>query len=430
MGHETSRAVVSSYAIGSVAEVTTDATNSRRSILSGDSVFARLGLRSGELVVLAVAFFFCTAIGPFFVFPSYTARMALILFTVVPGVCVLVQRARLGDRAALAASTLAAWIVLAALLSGAPRLALFGVAGRESSALVAVAALGLWALGSELSERARQLLVPVLFAGLLLNAVVGLLQTLLTIDSGTLSRAGERATGLTTNPVYFGSLMAGGVAIAASRFRHRHNPMLMVSFVALFAFAINLSGSRVALGAAIVVLLYFAVRCGPRIGWWLPTAYFVGTVASTVITSIAGEGTATSRVTTGSTGDRLAIWKYGWTAFVDRPVFGSGLGRFRSAIQEHLSAAFVRDNASDDFQPTIFDAHNVVVEWTVAIGVIGLLLVAVFAWYAGRRASWRTRRVRRGRHAHVDAATGLVVDASGRDDHARCERCVRDGGGP
>ena len=153
--------------------MTTDATNSRRSILSGDSVFARLGLRSGELLVLAVAFFFCTAIGPFFVFPSYTARMALILFTVVPGVCVLVQRARLGDRAALAASTLAAWIVLAALLSGAPRLALFGVAGRESSALVAVAALGLWALGGELSERARQFLVPVLFAGLLLNAVVG-----------------------------------------------------------------------------------------------------------------------------------------------------------------------------------------------------------------------------------------------------------------
>jgi hypothetical protein len=95
---------------------------------------------------------------------------------------------------------------------------------------------------------------------------------------------------------------------------------------------------------------------------------------------------ATDRVTSGATSGRLDVWGYGWSAFIERPVFGWGLGRFRAAIQEHLSPAFVREHAPNDQRPIIFDAHNLVVELTVTIGVVGLALAAVFAWYAGRRA--------------------------------------------
>ena len=90
----------------------------RRSLLSGESTFARLGLSSGDLLVLAVAFFFCTAIGPFFVFPTYTPRMVLLLLAVLPGIVVARpawHAAR--DRAAVAACVLAVWIVVAALFS-------------------------------------------------------------------------------------------------------------------------------------------------------------------------------------------------------------------------------------------------------------------------------------------------------------------------
>ena len=43
---------------------------------------------------------------------------------------------------------------------------------------------GLWALGRELSERARQVLVPVLLTALALSALVGFFQILLSIDTG------------------------------------------------------------------------------------------------------------------------------------------------------------------------------------------------------------------------------------------------------
>jgi hypothetical protein len=99
-----------------------------------------------------------------------------------------------------------------------------------------------------------------------------------------------------------------------------------------------------------------------------------------------GQG-ATARVASGESSGRLDVWRYGWSAFSERPAFGWGLGRFRAAIQEHLSADFVREHAPNDRVPIIFDAHNIVVELAVALGVVGLLLAGVFAWYAGRRAS-------------------------------------------
>jgi O-antigen ligase len=361
----------------------------RRSLLSGESSFARLGLSSGDLLVLASAFFFCTAIGPFFVFPSYTPRMVLLLVAALPGVVALVRLARRRDRAAIAACVLAVWILVAAFFSGAPRLALGGVFGRESSALIAIAALGLWALGRELSDAGSRLLVSVLLAALAMSALVGFFQILLSIDTGVFARTAERASGLTTNPVYFGSLMGGAAALAATRWRQRHRPQLMLGLVGIFAFAVNLSGSRVALGATVLVLAYITARVGWRRGWQLPLVYLAGTLVSVAFVSAIGDGGqgAAARVASGESSGRLDVWRYGWSAFSERPAFGWGLGRFRAAIQEHLSADFVREHAPNDRVPIIFDAHNIVVELAVALGVVGLVLAGVFAWYAGRRAS-------------------------------------------
>jgi hypothetical protein len=137
----------------------------------------------------------------------------------------------------------------------------------------------------------------------------------------------------------------------------------------------------------VLVLAYIAVRSGRTRWWQVPVAYLVGTLVSVGFVAAVGDGEgATGRVASGGSSGRLDVWRYGWSAFRERPVFGSGLGRFRAAIQEHLSAAFVREHAPNDNQPIIFDAHNIIVELTVTLGIIGLVLAGVFAWYAGRRA--------------------------------------------
>ena len=162
----------------------------------------------------------------------------------------------------------------------------------------------------------------------------------------------------------------------------------MLVLVAVFAFAVNLSGSRVALGATVLVLAYLAARTGWKRGWQPPLAWLAGTLISVWFVAAFGDSQgATQRVASGSTSGRIDVWRYGWSAFLERPAFGWGLGRFRAAIQEHMSAAFVREHAPDDRVPIIFDAHNMIVELTVTLGVVGLVLAGVFAWHAGRRAS-------------------------------------------
>ena len=233
--------------------------------------------------------------------------MVLLLLAALPGVVALVRLARRRDRAAIAACVLAVWIVVAALFSGAPRLALGGVFGRESSALIAIGALGLWALGRELSEPGRRLLVPVLLTALALSALVGFFQILLSIDTGVFARTADRASGLTTNPVYFGSLMGGAAALAATRWRQRQRPGSCSGSSAVFAFAVNLSGSRVALGATVLVLAYITARAGWKLGWQLPVAYLAGTLISVWFVAAVGDGGQ------GAT-DRVGVRRDEWTA--------------------------------------------------------------------------------------------------------------------
>ena len=190
---------------------TCDATIVRRSLLPESRRSPASDLSSSDFLVLAAAFFFCTAIGPFFVFPSYTPRMVLLLLALLPGSShSSVRTAR--DRAAMAACALAVWIVVAAFFVGSAPARTRGCIRPRSSALIAIGALGLWALGRELSESAGS---PGAGAAdrLLLSAARGTAPDPAEHRHGCVLPTADRASGLTTNPVYFGSLMGG----AASR---------------------------------------------------------------------------------------------------------------------------------------------------------------------------------------------------------------------
>jgi hypothetical protein len=84
--------------------------------------------------------------------------------------------------------------------------------------------------------------------------------------------------------------------------------------------------------------------------------------------------------------DRKQAWIYGLKSFLHQPVLGYGPGGFRGATQHRYSSNFVRTVANDERFSAWFDAHNVLIEFLVATGIVGVLLLAVFVWKAVRPA--------------------------------------------
>jgi O-antigen ligase len=313
--------------------------------------------------------------------------MAVLLLVAPLGLILTVRAALQRDRAAIAAAALIAWIVVAGLFSGAPVAALKGTIGRELSGLIVVATIGMWALGRQVSERARDLMPVVMIAGLAANGLVAVLQVVVGVKTGHLALQGGRPTGLTPNPVFVGGLMAGGAAVAASVRRGPIAAWLVAT--AFFGLVVNLSGSRAGTVAGLVATIAVVARqrdpLARRRRSSFPAAFAGGLLLATLIPRAA---TSTGRVAADSGGDgRNAAWRYGWDAFVERPVFGWGFGRFRAAVQGRFDAAFVRDYASDDVRQAWFDAHNIVVTIVVASGVIGLIIALWFVVETARSAS-------------------------------------------
>jgi hypothetical protein len=153
-----------------------------------------------------------------------------------------------------------------------------------------------------------------------------------------------------------------------------------------FGIAIALSGSRVALGSAVLVgVVVVAVRRSRR--GVLDLVGLVGGVGiGTVITSTFGSGlSAVNRVASDSAGDRGETWSYGLDAFRDRPLLGWGLGQFRPAVQGRITEDLARAMGADRDR-TLFDAHNLVVGVAVSLGVIGLVVVGVLGVLIARKA--------------------------------------------
>jgi O-antigen ligase len=351
------------------------------------SYLARNGLDVLDAVVVAIASVLCIAWIPAMAVPTWTPRMMLLLAALPCGLLAAVRLVRRGDRAAMFALSGLLWASLAAFFSVTPAIAFKGTLGLETSVLILAGAIAMWALGRCLSPAGRQVLPVALISALSLSALVGVLQVALQIEFGTLAMEANRPTGLTTHPVYFGVLMGGGCALAAALAVRHPLTWLPVIAVGWLAFAANLSGTRVGVLAAAVCVLWVAFGGSVRRAIALIGAFVLGNVAGLVLTQVVGSRTtAVDRISSGgSGGERFEVWRYGIEAALERPVFGWGVGMFRSATQSKYTAEFTRVSAPDDRNPW-FDAHNIFVELLVTIGVVGVVLFSLFVLVEVRRA--------------------------------------------
>jgi O-antigen ligase len=312
-----------------------------------------------------------------------TLRPLLVLPLGAVGLVAMGLLAHRGDRAAIAGLAYLAWAGLSTLLAPQPRLAFhLGYAGDRGWVFLA-AFLGCWAVGRWRGRRAEPLVTAGLLLGLGLNVAVALRQAV-SDGPGLLGLSEGRAIGFVLSPVYLGAIMSGGLVLAAAYLgRASRSWWRWLPAAVAFAMTVNLAGSRIGLvGAA--VLGVAAVRRG---GWRRTSAFVAATLVGAVLAAALLNSSGTARVVGDEGGRgfeaRALMWRAGVDAIAERPLVGWGPGRFREATSGAADLRFVRAEGVDRI---FFDAHNLVVEQMVAVGVPGAILLAAFAWAAARRA--------------------------------------------
>ena len=338
-------------------------------------------------------------------FSVFAPKLAVLLVLGAAGIPVLVLRAlgagvastrRLVRPPAVAAVAFVAVAALSTALSPAVESAVVGVY-QVGTGLVFVACLaGVWALGTCVSERGRQVLVSAIIAAAVVNAGVALAQQLVGLSA--IPSDGRQATGLMGNPVFLGAMSVAVLALMAPRFVERPRRMLVP--VVLVAAAVGMSGER--LSAALLVVLavgvVVAAFLGPQVdggarqprlraAWFAATSIVfvvVGSLLPSAVTSGGGGGvltrTAQSTVSNTVTG-RTDVWRAGLSVLPHRLVLGFGPGQFRDAISTISSTRFASLNATSTFD----DAHNIIVEYLTTTGVLGLLALVAWLVLAARR---------------------------------------------
>lgn len=340
-----------------------------------------------DAAAAVIGLLLCVAYGSVFLIPGWTPRVAVLLVSLPMGGVILALQMARRDAIAIVCGALVATSVVTGVLSGQARSAILGTMGTEASTLILAGSLGLLAIGRELSEQGRRAVGWAVVAGASLSSAVGLLQYVAQADSGLFSLYAERPSGLTSNPVYFGAVAAGAFGIVVGRRSTNPRTVAPDAFLAgWFGIAIALSGSRVALGSAVVIGSFVLLVRRNRRALTSVLGVLVGVAIGTVITSTVGSGlSAVNRVSSSSAGDRRATWSYALDAFRERPLHGWGLGQFRSVVQNRITVELARTLGAGRDR-TLFDAHNIVIGVAVSLGLVGIVGLLSLAFLLIRRA--------------------------------------------
>jgi O-antigen ligase len=311
--------------------------------------------------------------------------MAALLLVGTTGVPLLVRDARSGHGASVAAAAALGWVWLTSAISPAPRSSLLGFVGRDLSAVVVTLAFGCWALG-RCAAKAKQQVESTLMLVASAIGIVAVLQVLLHVDSGHLALQTGRPASLLVNPVYLGALSASGciAAVASASTANRRTAILLATVV--LGTSVSLSGSRIALAALLSTLVVLVCLRRHRDELVAGLFAIIGVSLGVVLDALAGQGqSAANRLANAGAAGRFTIWRYGISAFLERPISGHGVGLFRSTVQERFEPDFVRQHASNDLAQPWFDPHNALVLILTSVGFVGLVLIATWLVLAGRR---------------------------------------------
>ncbi len=347
-----------------------------------------------DRLVVVAAIVAMVAWAPLLRVGAWPPEAAAALLLGLPGIPLLVARAtgRAPGRPPLerwAARALVAWLVVglvSALSSATPALSIVGLFGQGTGWLFMVVLAGAWALGTGLSPAGRRLLASGLIGGALANGAVALAQVTVGLGRFGLSRySGGQPLGLQGNPVFLGGIEAAALVLVAGRvLEGRRRVWLPVAVVAL---TIGATGERMSMLLAVVTAVAVPVIArvrsarGPGLAWQKATAFGGAVLAGVALGSVlpvlrgasivARQASATAE---GTFGDRLHAWLEGARYLVHHPLLGAGPGQFGAATSALFPLWFVRSHPGQVFT----DGHDIVVEYAVTTGLLGLTCLVAF----------------------------------------------------
>jgi O-antigen ligase len=327
---------------------------------------------AGGVALLLLIAFYPSADAPYF-----SAKLLLLLAVGGFGLPLLVRLAVAGDRAAVAGLAFAAWACLSAVHAGTP-IAWYGQYALGTGALFVLGMAGAYGLGRSLDEEAARALASGALAGAAVNAVIACLQGPFDLQRFSIFGVDQRATGLMGNPVFLGAACAAGLALLIDRLGPR--TWGFWALAVLLGAALQLSGTRIALGMAALAVLWAIRSRGARLGGLLAAAVAAGVLLGVPLQRPANrQATTLARVSDpgGGLSARVESWRIGARYAVAHPLLGAGPGRFGPAEGPRRTVKLARTLGQGLRNE---DAHNVVIEYGATTGLVGLALL--LAWLA------------------------------------------------
>ena len=365
------------------------------SVRVGDGAIEAKASRWGQMAVVAIAGLLLVLVTPQVYAMHWTPKAALVLIVIGPGLVALLAAAVRRDRASIAAVGFLVIAALATITSPAPLMSLVGLYNHGTGLLFVAAVVGMWALGRRLSTTAAGNLELVLIGAATLNAMMMWIQNSRAFNGDVFTLIDGRPPGLLGNPVHSAALLLGAFALLLERWRaasrvtstvergHAH-AVVVIGLGALFASALELSGGRIGLAVLLIVAVVFAIRIGWRRGAVLLVALGLGLgIASLAVED--GTGAAARVATSGDSplAGRIDRWRMAGPAVRARPLLGVGPGLYRRGTSRYATPAAARAFGADSIN---IDAHNVVVEYAVTTGVLGVITLLGWLFLAARGA--------------------------------------------
>lgn len=324
----------------------------------------------------------------------WAPKMAVVAVLGGAGFWLLVRKAHPSRRAAtFAARAFLGVATVSMLVSEVPRLALVGMYNLGTGLIFVFALAGAWAVGSQLASADRALLRKSIIAGALVNVVVACAQMAFDLREFGYARVQGRAGALLGNPIFLTPLLVVALALLLPNLKAR--PARWWPAAAVLGLGLALSGGRAGLALGLALILVAAIQFGRIPALLVATALLAGAVIGPIVdrppaASPASQSSSTEDEAPGEASSagfdpspdnrplapRLATWGSAWPALLERPLLGHGPGRFHAGTVRHRPLVVARDTPDAYFA----DAHNIVIEYAVTTGVLGIL--GLLGWLA------------------------------------------------